>query len=161
MPALRVPVMNLWNKLFDRARAVTTRSKTRSEKQGSAADGAWDGGNRATAEIAGVNKTVDSNNSNSTVSSAGKMKRKQGEKSWYERALMSLNRDDTTMALSRNSSQDELNRSHVEEGHGVPEVMELGAIYKTTDLHVSTTDVKKEPKPERSLSLVDFLKESN
>ncbi|QIX01268.1 hypothetical protein AMS68_006785 [Peltaster fructicola] len=159
MPALRVPVLNLWHKIFERTRAVTSRSRSIAPEQ---KDAAWDGPHRSTAQVghgAANVKSSYTNNSSSSGSNSNSNSRKTGRaETWYERALKSLNRDETTMVMSRNSSQDELAKPEGV-GHGVPEVMELGAIYKTTDLHVSTSDVKKEPKPERRMSLADFLKE--
>ena len=75
---------------------------------------------------------------------------------WYDKVLNSLGHD-KPYEPSGSSSQDELARTEA----AMPPRLELGAIYKTTDVHVSTQDApRQESEPDlqrRDMSFQEML----
>ena len=140
LPALRVPLLDLWRHV--RGSPATTVSgtgnSTRPNAQGKitaiVTEHARGGlGNQSL----GVGS--DTLRVPSTVNSRG------GE-SWYDRMMQSISKDE----ISRGSSQD-----------GMVDSMEMGAIYKTTETHVSSRDLRSgvDAEPGRPVGLKEMLDE--
>lgn len=163
MPALRVPVASLFAKITKRL------SQSRSSSHFDKPSGAWAGPHQSffrvgEDELDSPRKPMQCYHPGNDGRRGENKSASSGSKSeaWYERALRSLAKDDTQLPVGGDESQDELAKDvmldETELPNGLPEVLELGAIYKTTEMHVSTSDVEP-PMRDRGMSLQDFLKE--
>lgn len=156
LPALRMPLLNLWRRVqgkTTRSRASTTNETSTTER--SARGGAWDGRQHGqwTVNIDGPEshkQTQDANHGIRTNVTASNTRsdhlqptnpqtsRNTPEQTWYEKVMAAMNQNEAFRAAgdnaSRDSSVDELSRTEA----AMPPKLELGAIYKTTDVHVST-----------------------
>lgn len=178
LPALRVPFINLWRWI----RGGGHRPDTPPQMMRAQHDYAWSGPHQPTTEVgptrpAPTHQPKNNSQSQSQSQSRSDASRSLGSKtvdSWYERILHSLSREKEVVIAHNSSSQEDM----VDAEDGTPSMMEIGAIYKRTDVHVSTTveerrreeaeeDSEVQKKSEesedkgkaRQLSLYDFLNE--
>ncbi|RMX90163.1 hypothetical protein D0869_00303 [Hortaea werneckii] len=166
LPALRMPLLNLWQRI--QGRPIRSRASTMSGNSTigrSARGGAYDGRQHGqwTVNIDGPeprkadqdsNQGVRTNITASNVRSDllrqtnSQASRNTPEQSWYERVMASMNQHEDFRATgnntSRRSSMDEMSRTEA----AIPPRLELNAIYKTTDVHVSTNPNASKKKPE-------------
>lgn len=170
LPALRVPFINLWRRI----RGGGHRPDTPPQMMRAQHDYTWDGPHQPTTAV-GPSRPAPTYQPKDKSQSPSDASRSLGSKtvdSWYERILQSLSRE-KEVVIAHNSSQEDM----VEAEDGTPSKMEIGAIYKRTDVHVSTTveekqeeaaeedsseELKESPEEkgkERQLSLHDFLNE--
>ncbi|KAK0908850.1 hypothetical protein LTS16_022290 [Friedmanniomyces endolithicus] len=162
LPALRVPFLNIWRRIRDGKRSqsvnhlISPRQTPRS---------VWSGPQQsqptATHDPTKPQHVyqVDSR-SNLSASNGVSMPSNSSagaDEKWLGRALYS-----TRNVASRSTSQEELSRAEHELPDGLPQRLQLGAIYKTTDLHMSTQTVRPGSAPaeeQRQTSLHDVLGE--
>ncbi|KAI7098734.1 hypothetical protein KC340_g6557 [Hortaea werneckii] len=167
LPALRMPLLHLWHKVqgkTTRSRAYITNET--STTGCSARDVAWDGRQHGQWMVDiggpeqhkpsqdahhGVRTNITSSNVRSDYLQPANS---QGfcdtpEKTWYDKAMAAMNQNEDFRAaangVSRGSSTDELSRTEAT----IPRRLELGAIYRTTDVHVSTDPNTTRKKRER------------
>ncbi|KAI7226640.1 hypothetical protein KC330_g8742 [Hortaea werneckii] len=167
LPALRMPLLNLWQRI--QGRMIRLRASTMSgipTTDRSARGGAYDGGQHGqwTVNIDGPephkadqdsNQGVRTNITASNVRSDflhptnSQASRNTPDQTWYERVMASINQHEdfrtTGDDASRRSSMDEMSRTEA----AIPPRLELGAIYKTTDVHVSTNSSAPKKKREQ------------
>jgi len=161
LPALRVPLMHLWHRLrgVDRSPTPTIDGPPRMTY-----DNAWTGPNRSHAFASrGLSRPQPSHQSHfskgRTRLSHGKSSQSNSSGSrtrdtWYDRMLGTTGKEKDE--VSRTGSEDELTR--LSENDSTAPRLPLGAIYKTTDLHVSTQDLHRastDPESGRRLSQRD------
>lgn len=156
LPALRMPLSNLWQRI--QGRTIRSRASTMSGHSTtgrSARGGAWDGRQHGqwTVNVDGTephkadqdsNRGVKTNITASNVRgdflhpTNSQASRNTPDQTWYERVMASMNQNEDFRAAgndtSGRSSMDEMSRTEA----AIPPRLELGAIYKTTDVHVST-----------------------
>ncbi|KAI7277520.1 hypothetical protein KC343_g6179 [Hortaea werneckii] len=156
LPALRMPLLNLWHRIqgrTSRSRASTTNGTSTTER--SARGGAWDGrqngqwmvnidGPESHKQGQDANQGIKTNVTASNMKSDhlqptnSQTSRNTPEQTWYEKVMAAMNQREELRAVgdntSRSGSMDELSRTEA----AIPPRLELGAIYKTTDVHVST-----------------------
>ncbi|KAK0938777.1 hypothetical protein LTR29_009627 [Friedmanniomyces endolithicus] len=162
LPALRVPCLNLWRRVREgkRSRSVSHLISPRQTPQS-----VWSGPQQSqpTATHDPTNPQhvyqVDprSNLSASKSVSMPSHPSSMADEKWLGRAL-----HPTRNGASRSASQEELSRAEYELPDGLPQRLQLGAIYKTTDLHMSTQTVRPGSAPaeeQRQTSLHDVLGE--
>lgn len=145
LPALRVPFLNLWHKLRGGKRSATPTVDGLARPM---YENAWTGPHHSQAAAAHQptkpQRSHQSHNVRASVSgSHGKSAHSHSSVSrtgdtWYDKVLQSLSKEKDS-DQSRTSSQDELSRAEA----AMPPRLELGAIYKTTDVHVSTSDLRR------------------
>ncbi|KAI7154698.1 hypothetical protein KC349_g7501 [Hortaea werneckii] len=171
LPALRMPLLNIWQRI--QGRTAGSRASTMSgipTTDRSARGGAYDGRQHGqwTVKIDGPephkadqdsNQGVRTNITASNVRSDflhptnSQASRNTPDQTWYERVMASMNQHEDFRATDNNTSR----RSSMDEGSrteaAMPPRLELGAIYKTTDVHVSTNpnpSMKKREQDEES-----------
>ncbi|GAB1738195.1 hypothetical protein NU219Hw_g2745t1 [Hortaea werneckii] len=156
LPALRIPLLDFWQMIHGKknhSRGSTIRGIPTTERGGRG--GAWDGRQYGDLTVnsdgpephkadqdcnRGVRTTITTSNVRSDVlhSTASQASRTTPEKTWYEKVMASMNQNHDFRAhgndAPRRSSMDEMSRTEA----AIPPRLELGAIYKTTDVHVST-----------------------
>ncbi|KAI7187531.1 hypothetical protein KC363_g5933 [Hortaea werneckii] len=156
LPALRMPLLDLWHRVqgkASRSRASPTNGTSTTER--SARGAAWDGRQhgRRMVDIGGSEQyklSQDAHHGVRTNITASNVRsddlqptnspgfRNISEQTWYDKVMAVMNQnEELTPAgndVSRSSSIDELSRTEA----AIPPRLELGAIYKTTDVHVST-----------------------
>ncbi|KAK4546547.1 hypothetical protein LTR36_001764 [Oleoguttula mirabilis] len=162
LPALRVPFLDLWHRVKGGTRSPTPNTLDGGARRRS--DGAWTGPNRSSAivthQVEKPERTYHSNNVRASMNGSGSKNAnshssisRNGD-TWYDKVLSSVNGDQPYDASRSSSSQDELARAEA----AIPPKLEPGAIYKTTDVHVSTdTRHKSEPDAYRQVSLQEML----
>lgn len=166
LPALRVPFLNLWHSVRG---GTWSAPPTTDEPPSRGYDSTWSGpfqsqpavshpsshgqGSRTSNRVMRTN--ISGSNGKSSHSHSTNSKLASGE-TWYDKVLSSLSQGNEE--ASRGSSMAELAHSE----SAVPSRLELGAIYKTTDVHVSTQDVHQglEPDAQRQVSLQEMLSSS-
>lgn len=143
LPALRVPFMNLWHRARGDMR-TTSSLITPGPQNGNQFDSPRQNYSTASAQ---PHDSQHSGHSHGT---------------WYDKMLHSLTKDDTE--ATRSSSQDHI----MTEIRGTPPTLDTHAIYKTTDVHVSMSDMErgggerngsKSTEKSRDSSLRDILNE--
>lgn len=157
MPALRVPFLDLWRKVTGRGGTMTSTIDHPPDRP---RDVAWADPNRGPhsrsyhPRSGGSARDNDENQVHidsargGAGAGAGGTSRAKSVDTWYEKVLHSLSRDKDFDHPSHSSSQEDVAKSITPTSDddpppsGLPDIMELGAIYKTTDLHVSTSDVR-------------------
>ncbi|KAI7278153.1 hypothetical protein KC345_g6110 [Hortaea werneckii] len=156
LPALRMPLLNLWHRVqgkTNRSRASTTNGTSSAER--SARGGAWDGrqhgqwmvnidGPESHKQIQDANHGIRTNvtaskmRSDNPLPTTSQTSRNTPEQTWYDKVMAAMNQNEDFRAAgngtSGDSSTDELSRTEA----AIPPRLQLGAIYKTTDVHVST-----------------------
>lgn len=156
LPALRMPLLSLWQRI--QGRTIRSRASTMSGNSTtgrSARGGAWVGrrhgqwmvntdGREPRKADQDSNQGVRTNITASNVRgdllrpTNSQASRNTPEQSWYARVMALMNQHEDFRATgndtSRRSSLDEMSRTEA----AIPPRLELGAIYKTTDVHVST-----------------------
>jgi len=172
LPALRVPVINLWRWI----RGGGHRPDTPPQMMRAQHDYAWDGPHQPTTEVGPSRPapTFQPKNKSQSRSDATQSLGSKTVDSWYERILQSLSRE-KEVVIAHSSSQEDM----VEAGNSTTSRLDIGAIYKRTDVHVSTTNVEEKKQEaveddfsdeqkdsseegkgkERQMSLHDFLNE--
>ncbi|KAI7359135.1 hypothetical protein KC354_g9464 [Hortaea werneckii] len=167
LPALRMPLLNLWHKVqpkTTRSGASITNETSTTER--SARGAAWDGRQhgRRMIDIGGSEQYKLSQNAHHGVRTnitASNVRsdylqptnssgfRNTPEQTWYDKVMAAMNQNEELRAagndVSRDSSNEELSRTEA----AIPQRLELGAIYKTTDVHVSTNPNATRKKRER------------
>jgi hypothetical protein len=164
LPALRMPLLNIWHWMRGQDRRPPTPPQmVRGREEGYT----WSGPHQGTAE-AHRGPTRPSRSYQRKSKSTGKSSTggSKGAESWYERVLQSIARGEKTQqssSRSGGSSHDGMLRT--ESNLAAPSMMEMeeGAIYKQTDVHVSTTKLPRKDSDDedrgkgRQMSLQDFL----
>ncbi|TKA58219.1 hypothetical protein B0A55_12205, partial [Friedmanniomyces simplex] len=151
LPALRVPFLNLWRRVRDGKRRSGSTSYHRPPRQ--EPEGVWSGPQQSqptTTHYPTKPQNVyrvdhRSNLSGSKGASMPSYSSSGADEKWLGRAMHFTTQNDA----SRSTSQEDLSRAEYELPDGLPERLELGAIYKTTDLHMSTQTVRLGSAPAR------------
>ncbi|KAK6419751.1 hypothetical protein LTR95_017016 [Oleoguttula sp. CCFEE 5521] len=165
LPALRVPFLNAWHW----ARGAGRRPDTPPQMMRAHhhRDLTWDGPHQSMSEAhhpstlsRAVPSSVHGQGKHSPASGSGESKTSRSTDSWYRQNLCSANRDDEeTVNPSRGISSERLTEAMTEQHpRDEPSVLKLGmgGIIKTTDVHVSTTQLAPRV-PGRALTLQEFL----
>ncbi|KAI6832015.1 hypothetical protein KC332_g5689 [Hortaea werneckii] len=156
LPALRMPLLNLWHRAqgrTSRSRTSTTNETSKAERsaRGGACDGRQHGqwmvnidGPESHKQVQDANHGIRTNVTASNMrsdhlqSTNPQTSRNNPEQTWYDKVMAAINQNEAFRAAensaSRDSSMDGLSRTEA----AIPPRLELGAIYKTTDVHVST-----------------------
>lgn len=151
LPALRVPFINLWRWIRGRGRR---RDDILPHIMRAQHDSTWDGPHQPTTEVGPTRPAATYQPKSASQSRSGGSRFTTGSKtvdSWYERVLQSLSREKETV-IAHSPSQENV----VEAENGTASKMDIGAIYKRTDVHVSTTNVQEkssEPSSEEAMSV--------
>ena len=152
MPALRVPFLNLWKEIKGGKESTTTTSSGKPTYQRT--DGAYFGPQESSAMVAHSDEKLQ-NNRALHDNDIGDMSLGGSEgthaSTLYDRMVTSLNTR-KQYDLSRNSSEGE----PVGGNAGLLPKLEHGAIYKTTDVHITSQNVRRQP--ERELSFAQMLR---
>ncbi|KAI7083978.1 hypothetical protein KC356_g7130 [Hortaea werneckii] len=169
LPALRMPLLNIWHKVQGRTTGsrASIPNETTSTTERSARGAAWDGRQhgRRMVDIGGSEQyklNQDARHGVRTNITASNVRsdylqptnspefRKTPEQTWYDKVMAAMNQNEELRAagndVSRDSSNEELSRTEA----AIPQRLELGAIYKTTDVHVSTDPNTTRKKRERA-----------
>ncbi|KAK5137846.1 hypothetical protein LTR08_006614 [Meristemomyces frigidus] len=147
MPALRVPFLNLWRNIQGGQGSTTPISSDRPTDQ--RYPGAYAGPHRNSAIVAhSIDKPQKSHQSRDYNSGLHGSEGTHAS-TLYDKMFSSLNTRKQG-SQSRNSSQDELARGEA----GLLPGMELGAIYKTTDVHITSQNVRRHPDKEVSFAQI-------
>nr|OQO31414.1 hypothetical protein B0A51_02204 [Rachicladosporium sp. CCFEE 5018] len=166
LPALRVPFLNAWH----RARGAGRRPDTPPQimRAHHHRDLTWDGRHQSMSEAhhpsapsRAVQSNVPAQGKASPTSGSGGSKISRSTDSWYRQILHSINRDDMEEAepITRVLSSDHQPAATAEhQTTNEPNMLEfgMGCIVKTTDVHVSTTQITPRI-PGRALTLQEFL----
>lgn len=148
LPALRVPLVNLWHTIRGEQQSTTTTA------DGPTGDSARTGTRHGRPEMlqdaptskskyrsSGVRTNIIASHGKSSHSQSIGSRSHDGE-TWYEQVLASLN-DREGEDMPRIGSTDPLSQT---EAAAAPRNLEPNDIYKTTDMHVSTSDERRTSK---------------
>ena len=147
MPALRVPFLNLWQKIRGGKGSTTTTSSGRPTYQ--PYDGAYSGPHENSAMATHPEeKLQQSYQSNGDTGDSG-FSASEGThaSTLYDRMVTSLSTR-KQYDVSQNSSQDGTARGDA----GLLPKLEQGAIYKTTDVHITSQNVRRQQEKEVSFA---------
>ena len=145
MPALRVPILNLWRSIKGGNGSTTTGSSARPTYP--RPDGAYSGPHESSATVAHPDEKLHRSHQstdNNRVTSFGDSERTS---TLYDRMITSLNTR-KQYDLSQGNSQNDSPRGDA----GLLPRLEQGGIYKTTDVHITSQNVRKHPEKEISFA---------
>ncbi|KAK0919106.1 hypothetical protein LTR57_011016 [Friedmanniomyces endolithicus] len=165
LPALRVPFLNLWRRIRDGKSAPSKASINHLISPRQTPPSVWSGPQQSHPSVttyptksqhryqADARSNLSASKGVSMPSNASS----GADEKWLGRALHS-----SRIGTSRSASQEELSRAEYDLPDGLPRRLELGAIYKTTDLHMSMHTVRPGSAPaeeQRQTSLHDVMGE--
>ncbi|KAK0291078.1 hypothetical protein LTR35_001799 [Friedmanniomyces endolithicus] len=162
LPALRVPFLNLWRRVREGKRSQSA-SHLVSPRQ--TPPSVWSGPQQSQPSVTHYPtkpQHVYQNDPGSNLSASKGMSMPSNSSSMADQKWLGRALHPTKNAFLRGISQDDLSRVEYELPDGLPQRLELGAIYKTTDLYMSTQTVRPGSAPaeeQRQTSLHDVLGE--